>query len=290
MKTLKTRKGEIQLPTFMPVTTFGGKYPLDNLVRPYLARLASAGMVSMYYAKQRTKESIPLPTFIDSGGFASLFENAKVVEEDGLGILEILTEDGVDRSTVEDVLRFQEEHAEIAATLDFPIPPSMDLEEAELRQRLTIANARWAIKNRGREDLLLFACIQAWDVESARRCVDALVDLPFDGFAIGGLVPRARNLELVEGIVRTVRAAIGERPLHVFGLGKPETLTWLMELGVDSTDSSSYVKMAADGKTWTGEVLADPSPTERMKLAIDNLRCAQTAIQTTSHVPRKSRS
>lgn len=278
MKILRTRKGDVQLPTFMPVTTFGGKYPLDNLVRPYLPRLASAVMVSMHYAKQRTKEPMPLPTFIDSGGFASLFENARVVEKDGLGVLKILTEDGVDRSTVEGVLRFQEEHAEIAATLDFPIPPNMDPEESELRQRLTIANARWAIKHRKREDLHLFACIQAWDAESARRCVKALVDLPFDGFAIGGLVPRARNRDLVEDIVRTTRSAIGERPLHVFGLGKPETLTWLMELGVDSTDSSSYVKLAADGKSWTGEELPDPSPTERMKLALENLRCANEAI------------
>ena len=280
MKKLHTRKGDIQLPTFMPVTTFGSKYPLDNLVRPYLSRLACAAMVSMHYAKQRTKERIGLPLFIDSGGFASLFENARVIEEEGLGILEIVTEAGIERTTVRDVLQFQEDHAEIAATLDFPIPPGMDLEESHRRLRLTVANARWAIENRKRSDLLLFACIQAWDVESAQQCVNSLIDLPFDGFAIGGLVPRARNREIVEGIVRTVRSLIGSSPLHVFGLGKPETLSWLLELGVDSADSSSYIKLAADGKSWSGGVLPDPSPTERMKLALDNLSSAQSATQT----------
>jgi len=74
---LKTAHGTIRLPAFVPVTTFGKKYPLDDLVRPYLPRLASAAMVSFHYARQM-KERPSLPLFIDSGGFASLFENATV--------------------------------------------------------------------------------------------------------------------------------------------------------------------------------------------------------------------
>ena len=49
-KQLVTRGGLIQFPAYIPVTTFGEKYPLDDLVRPYLPRLASAIMVSKYYA------------------------------------------------------------------------------------------------------------------------------------------------------------------------------------------------------------------------------------------------
>jgi len=55
-KVLKTRNGEIKLPAYIPVTTFGNKYPLDNLVRPYLPRLASAAMVSWHYAQQIREE------------------------------------------------------------------------------------------------------------------------------------------------------------------------------------------------------------------------------------------
>ena len=32
---------KLQLPTFFPVTTFGNKYPLDRLIRPYLPRSMS---------------------------------------------------------------------------------------------------------------------------------------------------------------------------------------------------------------------------------------------------------
>lgn len=71
---LVTRSGTIKLPTYVPVTTFGGKYPLDDLVRPYLPRLASAAMVSWHYAKQMERK-IPMPLFVDSGGFAATSRN-----------------------------------------------------------------------------------------------------------------------------------------------------------------------------------------------------------------------
>ena len=41
-RALNTRRGAIPLPAYVPVTTFGGRYPLDDLVRPYLPRLADA--------------------------------------------------------------------------------------------------------------------------------------------------------------------------------------------------------------------------------------------------------
>ena len=87
---------------------------------------------------------------------------------------------------------------------------------------------------------------------------------PFDGFSVGGLVPCVRNLEMVLGILAAVREEIGDRPLHVFGLGKPETTKLLFEHGVDSVDSSSYAKLAAEGRSWSNpnQVLNDPTPDE----------------------------
>ena len=87
---LNTPHGAIRLPAYVPVTTFGEKYPLDDLVRPYLPRLAPAVMVSFHYAQQM-KERPSLPLLIDSGGFASLFQNAKVSVVGGLGVLETST-------------------------------------------------------------------------------------------------------------------------------------------------------------------------------------------------------
>lgn len=275
LRTLETRSGMIRFPAYVPVTTFGAKYPLDALLQPYLPRLSQAVMVSYHYAKQM-KQRPRLPLFIDSGGFAALFDGSEVFEHRGLGHLRVRTGDESEVLTPREVLEFQEEHADVAFTLDFPIPPKLEKGEARKRQSLTIANAIWAIQNRRRRDLRLFACIQAWDVESASRCAAELARHPFDGFAIGGLVPRARNLELVLAIVTAVHEQIGNRPLHVFGLGKPETTKLLFERGVDSVDSSAYVKLAADGRSWSdpGFVLGDPTPDERLHLALENLAVA----------------
>ena len=193
---LITRKGDISFPAYIPVTTFGGKYPLDDLIRPYLPRLAPAIMVSHHYAKQM-KQNIKLPTLVDSGGFASLFKNARVRSINGLGIIELETDSGIERIHPSEVLDFQENIADVAFTLDFPIPLDMDKRQAHRRFKLTINNAVWAIENRRRRDLPLYSSIQGWDVNSFKECARTLAKEEFDGFAIGGLVPRAKNKKLV---------------------------------------------------------------------------------------------
>src|SRR5262245_57172434 len=94
-RVLRTRRGDIRLPAFVPVTTFGGKYPLDDLIRPYLPRRASAVMVSHFYAKQQ-RDPIGLPLLVDSGGFASLFRNASVISDGAVGKIRLQTDKGVE--------------------------------------------------------------------------------------------------------------------------------------------------------------------------------------------------
>jgi helicase len=289
---INTARGIIKFPAYLPVTTFGEKYPLDDLVRPYLPRLAPAIMVSLHYARQM-KERPTMPILIDSGGFASLFEGARVVERRGLGVLETTHNDKVESLHPKDVLEFQEQHADLAFTLDFPVPPSMDSVEGQRRVELTIANANWALQNRRRKDMLLYACVQGWDVDSFRVCANAYAGLPFDGLAIGGMVPRVSDFKSVLEIVDVVRSEVPDKPLHVFGLGKPGLVDALFKRGVQSVDSSSYVKLAADGRLWGQPTvkLGDASPTERLQLALCNLAMAtQRALPlSTAHLVFGSR-
>lgn len=284
---IDTAHGPIRFPAYVPVTTFGAKYPLDDLIRPYLPRLAPAAMVSFHYARQ-IQERPSQPLLIDSGGFASLFQGANVRAIGKLGVLETSSEEKTETLHPRDVLELQERYADVAFTLDFPIPPSMNLREARRRNGLTVANARWAIENRRRKDMLLYACVQGWDVESYRSCASAYSALDFDGIAIGGLVPRVSDLKHVLSIVDAVRTAVPDKPLHVFGLGKPGIVEALFQRGVQSVDSSSYVKLAADGKLWgqPSVHLTDASPTERLHLALCNLAMAtQRALPlSTSHL------
>jgi helicase len=275
-KLLNTPSGIIRFPAYIPVTTFGGKYPLDALIQPYFPRLSQAVMVSHHYARQM-KERPRLPLMIDSGGFAALFEGSRILEHDGLGTLEINLGETPELLTPWDVLEFQEQHADIAFTLDFPIPPGLDDDEARLRQRLTVSNALWAIRNRRRKEIKLFACIQGWDVKTISDCAKSYADQGFDGVALGGMVPRARDRDFVIECVHAVRKEISDLPLHVFGLGHPDFLSELYSAGVDSVDSSSYVKAAADGVQWRGgKKLPDASTPERLRIALDNLAFGTT--------------
>jgi len=277
VRALNTRGGKIRFPAYIPVTTFGEEYPLDDLVRPYLPRLAQAMMVSYHYARNRNLSDRPnLPLLVDSGGFSALFKDARIRKRNGLGCIERTLDGSHQLLSPLDALDLQERIADVAFTLDFPIPPGTKPAEAKVRQALTIANAHWALANRRRSDLLLYACVQAWDAASARACARAYAGCPFDGIAIGGLVPRARDLVGVLSIVDAVRAEIGDKALHVFGLGKPDVVAELFRHGVDSVDSSSYVRLAVDGRLWSnpGARITDPSATDRLHLALCNLAMA----------------
>jgi helicase len=278
---LDTRRGTIPFPAYIPVTTFGGAYPLDNLIRPYLPRLAKAIMVSYHYAQALEGAEVDpgMPLLIDSGGFASLFQGARLEPQGHATDLVYQEADGTEkRLTVGEVLNFQEKHADVAFTLDFIIPPAMALEEAKARQAANIGNARWAIENKRSRTLKLYASVQGWDAASYAQAARELADLPFDGFALGGLVPRAQDEKSVLEIVQAVREAIPGRPIHAFGLGKPELVGKVFRAGAQSVDSSSYVKAAVDGISWAGlPVTEAPAPVERLRLAIENLAFATRA-------------
>jgi tRNA-guanine family transglycosylase len=277
---LVTRRRNLELPTFFPVTTFGNKYPLDRLIRPYLPRLCQAVLVSHHYAShldENPNEHPGVPLFIDSGGFALLFDGSSMSKHNGtFGI----TTTGGDRITPDQVLERQMRHAEIGATLDFPIPPGCESKrERDRRFKATLTNAEWALRNNRRTDLCLYASLQCWDVDSAREAARVYAQMhhhnrTFAGIAIGGMVPRLRDSEYVRSVIEAVRAEWAG-PIHVFGVGSPIMVRNCLVWGANSTDSSSYVKYAADGRSLNPRMPKVPdaqlTPLGRMQLALRNL-------------------
>jgi tRNA-guanine family transglycosylase len=240
---LKTSKGIIELPVYMPVTTYG-RFPIDDLIRPYLPRFTQCIMVSHYYA-QAMKSPPDIPLFIDSGGFASIFEGSQVIEDGDFAVICTSDDEIIDPQSV---LKFQIEHAQIGATLDFLITPSQDATEASRRYELTIRNAIWAVEQDRPADFNLFASVQAWDRGSAIEAMERLSPYRFDGFALGGMVPRVSDPESIFAIVDAIREVEQERPLHVFGVGKLGVVKELFCRGVDSIDTSTYVQNAVSKK------------------------------------------
>ena len=270
----------MEFPAYIPVVTFDDKHPLDALVRPFLPRLAPAVMISYQYAKRNQVDS-SLPVWIDSGGFAVLRKGAKLRTDRGLGVVEIDTDSGPELLHPVDVLEVQEAKADIAFSLDFPVPPGAPVDEARLKTELSIRNAIWALGNRRRKDLPLYASVPVTDdLDALRAVIRDLSSEGFDGIALGGLVPRARNVEFIKTAAEIARTAAEDLPLHAFGIGKPQLVKELFTLGVDSVDSSSYVRNAVEGKLWQGSeeiTVEDPTPLERLHIALCNLANATGA-------------
>ena len=260
----------------MPVTTFGDKYPLDKMVQPYLKRTSQCLMVSHYYA-QEMKKRPNMPIFIDSGGFAGLFEGAEIIEYDEYACIK--TKEGEELNPL-DVLHFQIKNADIGATLDFIIPPGLDVTECIRRQNLTIKNALYAQKHNIVGDLVLFASLQCWDEESARHCARVYAEAGFVGIAIGGMVPRSKDKEYIKNTVRAVREEAPDCVIHVFGCGNVDLIPELIKAGADSFDSSSYVRTAVDTRK------ADNSSGIHSNLyaAINQLIQINSHINRTSHI------
>lgn len=251
---LATPRGPIALPAVFPVTTCGDTFPIDRLVRPYLARLAPAILMSYHYAQdlRRDHSQRPdAPLIIDSGGFG-LLAMPGATWSSGPGGARICFPDctTLDRNQV---LQFQQDYADVGCTLDIPIPPGTDLSEAQARWDATLANADWALHNCQRRDFPLLASIQAWDAASAGAAATRVAAMSchgtrFAGIAIGGLVPRLRDRPYLESVVRSVRAA-WDGPIHVFGIGEPTLVRDLLAWGADSTDTSTYIRQAIDGRS-----------------------------------------
>jgi len=163
--------------------------------------------------------------FADSGGLQSRLKNLN------LNPVEILKiQEGIG--------------ADIAATLDSPVLLNDNISadaHADYVKR-TIRNALIALKNREREDMLLYAVIHGNDIKVMTNMIDYLKRKGnFDGYAIGGLIFKRANYRHLIDLILALRKRAGDKPLHVFGLGGPLMIPLLTYLGVDSFDSSSFL-------------------------------------------------
>ncbi len=276
---ISTRSGQLRWPVFVPVTTLTGEFPLDDLVRPFIGRLSKCALVSMHDARGVAAKTVDVPRMLDSGGFAVLREGSRIEEVGALGTVVTREEDGTELTLSPlSVLQRQEELADIGFTLDFPVPPGTEREEALRRMRLTVANARWAVANRRRRDLVLFGGVVGETAEDYVNMAKEMVGTGVDGLAIGGMVPRAGNWDLVEEIVRGVVSVAGNIPVHVFGIGKPSRVQALFGLGATSCDSSSYVRAAAEGRVWGMGRVESPDMATKLHGALSNLACASGLV------------
>jgi tRNA-guanine family transglycosylase len=135
--------------------------------------------------------------------------------------------------------------ADIYGTVDVPL--ARDNRAAE-NQRRVERSAEYALEASDAHDgdALLFASVHGYDPETVRNTLQYLESRgEFDGYALGSMVPIRTDYEKVTKLILAARRAT-EKHLHVYGLGGIVYQPLLLYLGVDSFDSSAFVRSAGN--------------------------------------------
>ncbi len=100
----------------------------------------------------------------------------------------------------------------------------------------------------------LFGIVQGGMYTDLRRqCAERLVEMDFDGYAIGGLsVGEPRELTL-EMIAETLPLLPKDKPRYVMGVGYPDEIEQYARMGVDMTDCVLPTRAARHGLLFTSE-------------------------------------
>lgn len=256
-------RGQVETPAFMPVGTYGavkGVSPdevsavgaqiiLGNTfhlyLRPGLDVIAEFGGLHDFIGWQG-------PILTDSGGFQVF----------SLGDLRKISEAGVKFQSPVDggkVFLGPEESMHIQTVLGSdivmifdectPYPATHD--EARFSMELSL---RWAQRSRDsyQGQGALFGIVQGGMYEDLRDVsLKGLVDIGFDGYAIGGLSVGEPKEDMARILDHTAHQLPTDKPRYVMGIGKPEDLVEGVRHGADMFDCVMPTRNARNGHLFT---------------------------------------
>jgi queuine tRNA-ribosyltransferase len=257
-------RGTVQTPAFMPVGTYGtvkGMLPRDIkeigaemilgntfhlMLRPGTEVIKGHGDLHDFTQWQG-------PILTDSGGFQvfSLGDMRKISEEG------VKFQSPIDGSPVfldpETSMRVQADlGADVVMIFDECTAYPASEKEAEESMQLSL---RWAKRSKdahGDNPSALFGIVQGGMYESLRdESLAGLVDIGFDGYAIGGLSvgePKEDMVRVLDYLADTMPA---DRPRYLMGVGKPADLVEGVRRGIDMFDCVMPTRNARNGHLFT---------------------------------------
>ncbi|HTK36332.1 MAG TPA: tRNA guanosine(34) transglycosylase Tgt [Caulobacteraceae bacterium] len=263
---LQTPRGEIRTPAFMPVGTaatvkaltveqvrqtgadiiLGNTYHL--MLRPGAERMARLGGLHRFMGWER-------PILTDSGGFQvmSLSKIAKVTED------AVAFQSHIDGSrhvmTPERSIEIQADRlgSDIAMQLDECV--AWPAEEPRARAAMELS-ARWAARCKAafgtRTNQALFGIQQGSTFPHLRReSAERLIEMGFDGYALGGLAVGEGHEAMVEVLDYAPDMLPPDRPRYLMGVGKPIDIVEAVARGVDMFDCVLPTRSGRHGQAWT---------------------------------------
>jgi queuine tRNA-ribosyltransferase len=261
---LQFPRGPVETPAFMPVGTYGtvkGMLPRDIKeigaqiilgntfhlwLRPGMEVIAAHGDLHDFMQWQG-------PILTDSGGFQvfSLGEMRKISEEgvkfrspvDGASVfLDPETSMSIQRTLGADIVMIFDE------CTPYPATHQQALESMQL-------SLRWAARSKqahGDSAAALFGIIQGgMHTDLRQQSLAGLLDIGFDGYAIGGLSvgePKDEMMQVLRGITGAIPAA---SPRYLMGVGTPADLLEGVKHGIDMFDCVMPTRNARNGHLFT---------------------------------------
>ena len=257
-------RGVVETPIFMPVGTYGAVKSLTPedltsvgaqiilgntfhlMLRPTTGVIKAHGDLHdfMHWDK---------PILTDSGGFQVF----------SLGALRKITEKGVTfKSPINGSAIFMgpEESMQVQRDLgsdsvmifDECTPYPATVNEAADSMRLSL---RWAARSKtahGDNLSALFGIVQGGMYEHLRQeSIDGLLDIGFDGYAIGGLSVGEPKEEMMATLDAIHSKMPVDKPRYLMGVGTPEDLVEAVRRGIDMFDCVMPTRNARNGHLFT---------------------------------------
>ena len=248
---LEFDRGSVQTPAFMPVGTYGTvKSVTPEEVRSIGAEILLGNTFHLWL--RPGTEIIQAhgdlhdfmhwsgPILTDSGGF-QVFSLAKLRKIDESGVK---FRSPIDGSEVflnpEESMRIQAAlGSDIVMAFDECTPYPATRDEAASSMELSM---RWARRCRDAHDELgninaLFGIVQGGMYADLRKAsTEALVDIGFPGYAVGGLAVGEEKSLRDQVLEDTVPFLPEDRPRYLMGVGKPEDIVASVARGIDMFD------------------------------------------------------
>ncbi len=262
----RTRHNEVLTPTFMPVGTHasvrgqrrddllesGAQVLLANtyhlLLRPGPELFEKLGGIHAFM-------NWPRSVLTDSGGFQIFsLPNSRNMGEDGASFKSYVDNSIICLSPERSIAMQKAIGSDIMMVLDQCVPSTVDHGTARHAMELTHRWAQRSLDARGDSPQALFGIVQgACFTDLRMESVDAITQMPFDGFAIGGLAvgETASQREDCTAIVTDCLPA--DRPRYLMGVGTTRDLLEAVHRGVDMFDCILPTSLATQGVAFTSQ-------------------------------------
>ena len=259
-------RGTVETPAFMPVGTYGTVKAM--LPRDLAATGAEICLGNTFHLMLRPGTEVieehgglhgfmhwPKPILTDSGGFQVF----------SLGELRKLSEQGVvfrspingSRVELTPEKAMQVQHSlgsDICMIFDECTPYPATEKQARDSMELSM---RWAKRSKAAHegnDAACFGIVQGGMYENLRReSLAGLMDIGFDGYALGGLSVGEPRPEMMQ-VLDAVAPHMPERqPRYLMGVGTPEDIVESVRRGIDMFDCVMPTRNARNGHLFTSE-------------------------------------